>query len=152
MSSVGGFCVPVEVVHIDEVIGSGVFSLEFVKEGTLLWTPSLVQKYSPEEAAAVCASKSKEEANIWLRQAFILATEPELLCVNVTDNGRFTNHSCKPNSGYASASMPSVALRDILPGEEITVDYSGLGSPQWYQDLCHLYGVLPTDQVASMYP
>ena len=36
---------------------------------------------------------------------------------------RFVNHSCEPNSGFRDG-LDLVALRDILPGEEITWDYS----------------------------
>lgn len=35
----------------------------------------------------------------------------------------YVNHSCDPNSGFKNG-LDLVALRDILPGEEITWDYS----------------------------
>ena len=35
----------------------------------------------------------------------------------------YVNHSCAPNSGFRGG-LDLVALRDILPGEEITWDYS----------------------------
>ena len=78
----------------------------------------------------------REQSAIWLRQAFVLESEPEYLCTNVEDEGRFVNHSSDPNTGFASTERPSVALRDIAMGEELTCDYNGLGSPQWYRDLC----------------
>ena len=34
----------------------------------------------------------------------------------------YVNHSCEPNSGFR-AGLDLVALRDILPGEEVTWDY-----------------------------
>jgi SET domain-containing protein len=42
-----------------------------------------------------------------------------------TDPMRFTNHSCQPNSRLSirDGRIEIYALRDIAPGEEITVDY-----------------------------
>ena len=90
---------------------------------------------------------------MYLRQGFVLASDLNNLCVNTNDLGRYTNHSSNPNSGFAeftSSTDASVALKDISVGEEITCDYSGLGSPQWYKDLCAQYGVLSTDAVAKL--
>lgn len=38
------------------------------------------------------------------------------------DNSRFLNHSATPNTAHRGDTQ--VALRDIMPGEEITEDYS----------------------------
>ena len=146
-----GFLIAVEIRFVDEGIGCGVFSVGFVEKGTLLWIPSMVKKYSPKETSDILQSMSKNGTQEWLRQAFVLANEPDFLCVNVDDDGRYVNHSSNPNSGFASALLPCVALRDILAGEEITCDYAGLGSPQWYKTLCDEYGVLPTDEVARRF-
>ena len=146
--SQAGFLVSVEVKFIDSVKGSGVFTKEFIAEGTLLWVPTLVKKYSREEVLLYLSGETdREQSAIWLRHAFVLESEPEYLCTNVEDEGRFVNHSSDPNTGFASTERPSVALRDIAMGEELTCDYNGLGSPQWYRDLCSSYGVLSTDEV-----
>lgn len=40
------------------------------------------------------------------------------------DSGKYVNHSCAPNStGLLEFDNVSIALRDILPGEEIVEDY-----------------------------
>jgi hypothetical protein len=44
----------------------------------------------------------------------------------------------------------SFALKDIAVGDELTCNYSGLGSPQWYKDLCVQYNVLATDDVTKL--
>ncbi len=48
-----------------------------------------------------------------------------------TDNHRFTNHSIHPSVGTIGAKEgddgDDIALRDIEPGEEITVDYRVFG-------------------------
>jgi len=147
----GGFCVPIEIKFINETIGSGIFSTHFIKAGTLLWTPTLVQKYSPNEVIEMVKSMTKCNAHVWIRQAFVLHDQQNFLCVNITDYGRFMNHSSNPSCGYASESVTSVALRDILPGDEMTCDYSGLASPEWYKQICVEYNVLPTDEVARRF-
>jgi hypothetical protein len=147
-----GFLVRVIVKYVNPVKGSGVFAEDFIAEGTLLWVPTLVKKYSRQEVLMYLSGiTDREEAAIWLRQAFVLDNEPEYLCVNVDDDGRFVNHSSDPNTGFASTDRPSVALRDIAAGEELTCDYSGLGSPQWYRDLCSSYGALSTDEVVRKF-
>lgn len=146
-----GFLVPVEVRFVSDTVGHGVFSLESVKKGTEMWIPNLVEKIPSDEVATRLEPMSKEEANIFLRQGFVLATDLDSLCVNVTDMGRFTSHSSNPNMGCASGSDISVALRDIQAGEELTCDYRGLGSPPWYKELCLEYDVTPTDEVARLY-
>ena len=93
----------------------------------------------------------REKARIWLRHSFVLMDDSGFLCVNETDNGRFVNHSSTPTSCYASTTEPSVAFRDIEAGEEITVDYSGLGDPKWYQDLCQEFDVLTTSEVVRRF-
>jgi len=62
---------------------------------------------------------------------------------NPTDSGRLTNHSSDPNMG------PDIALRDILPGEEITMDYSFHGNPDWYQKICAKYDIFTENQIAE---
>lgn len=149
-----GFLVPVELRFIDDKIGHGVFSLGPILRGTEIWKPNLVVKVSLEDLKTILKDMTCEKANEYLRQGFVLSSDLDHLCVNVDDLGRFTNHSSDPNMGYAdfteSQTEASVALRDIAAGEELTCNYSGLGSPQWYKDLCVLYNVTPTDEVAMM--
>lgn len=145
------FLVPLEVKFINNKIGHGLFTKTDIPKGKLLWTPKLVKKYSIEECTRILQSKSREDGNTWLRQSFVLRDDQNYLCVNETDVGRFMNHSSNPNTGAASAEEPSIALRNINAGEELTCDYSTLGSPYWYQELCEKYCVIPTNDVASLY-
>jgi SET domain-containing protein len=148
-----GFLIPVELRYVSESVGQGVFALESVAKGTAAWTPNLVEKYSPTELETLLKNMTSLKAHEFLRQGFVLSSDMDHFCANVDDLGRYTNHSSNPNMGYADftgKSDTSVALRDIALGEEITCDYSGLGSPQWYKDLCLLYNVVPTDEVARM--
>jgi SET domain-containing protein len=149
----GGFLIKAEVRYIDEVKGHGVFALEAVPAGTLIWTPRLVTRHTEAEARNILfhSGLSREEAQTWLRHTFVLATDLDHVCSNVTDIGRFSNHSTTPTGIYASEERPSVAARDINVGDELTVDYSGLGSPDWYRALCRELDVISTDEVVRMY-
>lgn len=148
-----GYLISVELRYINEFIGHGVFALEDAPSGTALWSPVLVEKLTPIELTEKLEKLNKESAHEYLRQGFVLSSDLDHFCVNVHDLGRFTNHSSNPNVGYAdfaSNADTSVALRDIKAGDELTCDYSGLGSPQWYKDLCKQYNVLSTDEVAKL--
>lgn len=142
-----GFLIDVELRWISPVVGHGIFALEYVHEGTEVWIPNLVEKIHFSDVGKRLETFSKDKAHEYLRQGFVVASDLDYLCVNVDDLGRFTNHSSNPNMGYADGSPKSIALRDIEPNEELTCDYGGLGSPQWYKALCAQYGVTPTDEV-----
>jgi SET domain-containing protein len=148
-SEEGGFIVLVEVKHVNNAVGFGVFASKKIEKGTLLWTPKLVTRHTETDSYDILGKMTLEKANAWLRQAFVYADHFDFLCSNVDDDGRLVNHSSTPNTGYASSDVPSIALQDIEKGEELTCDYSGLGSPQWYKDLCKLYNVIPTDEIAA---
>jgi SET domain-containing protein len=73
------------------------------------------------------------------------------------------NHSCDPNSGFAHNDPVLYALRDILPGEEVTWDYStSIAEKGWGLDcLCGSkrcrgvilpFGDLSLDQQARLRP
>lgn len=49
--------------------------------------------------------------------------------------GERINHSCNPNAGFVSE-MKLVALRDILPGEDVTMDYATCSSMEDYRLVC----------------
>lgn len=88
----------------------------------------------------------------FLRQGFVLPPSEkegtgrkvdDYFYSNPTDAGRFMNHSNDPNCG------PDGTLRDIRAGEEMTMDYSFHGDPQWYRNICQKYGVLTEAQIAK---
>lgn len=58
--------------------------------------------------------------------SYLIVHDPELLI----------NHSCNPNTGFKN-DYTLVALRDIKSGEQITFDYSTVGTDGWEMDcLC----------------
>lgn len=58
----------------------------------------------------------------------------EWLFIDVNELSRSFNHSCEPNAGMRKRSE-LFALRDILPGEEITFDYSTTVGPNVTADM-----------------
>ena len=47
---------------------------------------------------------------------------------------RYLNHSCEPTAGV-KGKVTLVALKDLKPGEEVTVDYSLIeGDPAWFMN------------------
>lgn len=67
-------------------------------------------------------------------QAYTIQVAPDRY-IDTCPPGRFTNHSCEPNAGVVGDRI-LVALRDILPGEEIRFDYSTTMSENHWTMLC----------------
>ena len=68
-------------------------------------------------------------------QAYALQIGPDRY-IDTEPLGRFTNHSCAPNAGVVEDQV-LVALRPILPGEEIRFDYSTTMSENYWTLVCH---------------
>ncbi len=146
-----GFLIAYEVKECEEQVkGLGVFAKQDIAKGTMIWRPtSLIEKLSVEEVDARLESMTAEEAGVFLKRAFVMPSEEDKLCINPTDDGRFTNHSSKPNEYIPEGGKEAFATRNIKAGEELTIDYSGLASPQWYKKMCRQYGVMSTDEVVE---
>ena len=100
--------------------GYGVFAVEPICAGELLvvWGGTIV-----ESDLLLDLSPVKRRHSIQVEESLYLvpAEMPEV--------GDFINHSCSPNAGM-SGQMALVALRGIMPGEEICYDYAmSDGSP-----------------------
>lgn len=111
---------------------------------------SKLHDYLEEQTGDIQDADEKQEAKrIILRQGFVLPNSKqgddtdEYFCTNPTDAGRFMNHSSNPNCG------PDGTLRDIQPGEEMTMDYAFHGNPKWYQAICHEFGVQTEHDIAQ---
>ena len=94
--------------------GRGVFAKEFIRAGTTIErVPVLVVPI-----ADIAASRLADYAFTWSRRRVALAL----------GYGSLYNHSYTPNARYLEAGRSAqefVAIRDIVPGEEITVNYNG---------------------------
>lgn len=100
-------------------LGYGVVATRRIPRGTVTWaqdpldvvlTPEAIRGLGPAYAGLVSHYGFRDQpGNV-------------VLC---WDLGRFLNHSCQPSCGGTDYRF-EVALRDILPGEELTNDYATL--------------------------
>lgn len=140
------FVVPVAVRDTAQYGGGhkGVFALTNIPSGTKywIWTDRIKSIHFMELEDFIIANEVKD-VQLFLRQGFVLPDKLDFFHTNPTDAGRYINHSSTPNCGADGA------LRDILAGEEMTMDYAWHGNPDWYKVICAKYGVLTEAQVAA---
>jgi hypothetical protein len=107
-------------VAASDVEGVGVFAAEPIKKGTLIW------RYEPDFDRLVPAAWLDEQTPMmqdFLRKyAYPAHDRPEMLVIEI-DNGRFMNHTLKPNTDFTRV-VEGYATRDIAPGEELLCNYS----------------------------
>jgi len=106
--------------------GGGLYAMEFVPAGGLVfrWVDGRDQIYSLDYPADLPADEREEFKKLASTdgQAWYLAG----------DDGSYFNHSSNPNVRVVRESGPAamwdrVAVRDIEPGEELTMDYGEIG-------------------------
>jgi hypothetical protein len=147
------FTIPVEI-RLAPQYGKGqygVFASEDIPPETNFWVwTDRVQKMHWTEVKDYIArhfgSNEKDIPRIqnFLRRGFVIPPPyDDYWNSNPTDAGTLMNHSSTPNCG-----RPKGTLRLVRKGEELTMDYSGNGNPQWYIDLCHSYGILTGVEIA----
>ena len=96
--------------------GTGLFSSGPIPKGGLIsrWNPRWGSTFSQQEALSLPAIALKTLIHFgWLKDD-VWYLEP--------DNGKFTNHSRKPNC-ISNEHFQVFAARDIFTGEELTEDY-----------------------------
>ena len=96
--------------------GIGLVAKEFIKKGRVVWT------YHPLIDIKVDKKSLPKEA-IDFYNTYGVEYKKGKLALN-TDNARFINHSKNPNTKSLGKFKDNVAIKDIAPGEEITIDYS----------------------------
>ena len=112
-------------LKVSKISGLGLFADELVKKNTIIWRfePSIDLLFSIENIEKLSSHAQKQFYNY----AFLDKTHCKyMLC---GDDARFFNHSNNPN---CDDSLPdkTIALRDIIPGEELTVNYK-----TFYEDI-----------------
>lgn len=108
-----------EVRFISEEIGYGVVAKKFIPKGTITWVlDELDREFTPAEVE----SMSPAARDIMDIYSYRNSSGNHVLC---WDNGRFVNHSF--NSTCLSTAYDfEIAVRDIMPGEQLTDDYGYL--------------------------
>src|SRR5262245_54589509 len=97
--------------------GLGLFAHEFIPAGTVIWKFKLnFDSLIPPDMLPLLSPVARQQ--LMLYSAYDAEDGYYVLSA---DDDRFTNHSNDPNSRAIGGT--TVALRDIHPGEEITIDY-----------------------------
>lgn len=112
------------IIGPSKINGIGLFAAEPISKGTEVWRydPRFDIAFEPEEVKQM----SKVQQELIDQHAYLSIEQNKY--IYPTDNGRFMNHSSKPNMDVVrvrptDTETSAVANRDIEVGEEITVDY-----------------------------
>jgi len=103
--------------------GRGVFALRRFREGETVLVWNLSRKVRRDDIASVSAEE-RHFLNPFDDEFLVLLGEPE----------RCVNHSCQNNTRVER--FTDVAIREIVPGEEITSDYQSGGVPVDFECRC----------------
>lgn len=110
-------------LDLSGIHGVGLFAAEFIPKDTVIWKFNrLIDLRCSEQEIADLPAASREQI-----QKYSYREKHSGLYVLCGDDARFFNHSEKPNclDYYHSEEQDlTVALRDILEGEELTCDYA----------------------------
>ncbi|HEY8402714.1 MAG TPA: SET domain-containing protein [Cytophagaceae bacterium] len=102
--------------------GIGLFADEFIPKGTVIWelTKGIDQLFDQGTMEVLKKARGFDSVGKYLFKSKVSGSY--ILCA---DDARFMNHTKYANT-YSGPEddAPTIALRDIHPGEEITCDYS----------------------------
>lgn len=108
-----------EIRYVSDEVGHGVFAKSSIPCGTITWVMDhLDREFTPQQVA---------DMPDFVRENFLTYTYRNRFgnFVLLWDHTRYMNHSFRPNC-VATAYGFEVAVRDILPGEQMTNDYGWL--------------------------
>lgn len=110
-------------LRASEIQGVGVFLLEPVKKGQLIWRfDSRVDRVYSEEEIASLPERMQRFIRIYSTRHE--GTKLRVLC---GDNGRHFNHSDRPNTLSLGVTFgEDVAAEDLAAGTELTSDYNAI--------------------------
>ena len=127
-------------VKPSEIHGLGLFAKTRIPKGEIWWhaRPGDVLIITKNQFRTLELSQKNENLEAYLKTLLTYSyyerdLDALIFCL---DNSRYVNHSFNANSGANEDEngFCSVALRDILPGEEITEDYSKYTICSWIQN------------------
>lgn len=108
-----------ELRFVSPEIGYGVFATRRIPRGTITWALChLDHVLSPARRLELPPAYT----DLVLTYSYMTARGDAVLCWDI---GRYVNHSCDPSCLSLSDEM-EIAVRDILPGEQLTDDYGML--------------------------
>ena len=112
--------------------GVGIYSINRLEPETLIWKYN-VDEDSEEEARRVLNSLTRpEDKRLWVEHVFAWRDK----IVVLKDDMELINHSPEPNVYFSQKDGNIRALKVILSGEELLIDYRLLGSyPEFYKKM-----------------
>ncbi|RDW19647.1 SET domain-containing protein [Oceanobacillus chungangensis] len=115
-----------KLYYINDQIGFGVFATKFIPKGTITWAlDELDHILEPEFVAKL----DKHRRKFLNKYTYRNRNGQYILC---WDLGRYVNHSFHANC-MGTAYDFEIAIRDILPGEQLTSDYGTLNIGKSYK-------------------
>ncbi|HEU4496078.1 MAG TPA: SET domain-containing protein [Flavobacterium sp.] len=135
-----------EVKFISDAVGYGVVAKKLIPKGTITWVQDELDRlYSIEEAERLSPQIKKHLETY----CFTNGNGQKVLC---WDNAKFVNHSFSP-SCMSTAYDFEIAVRDILPGEELTDDYGYLNVEKAFEaeDEGHERKIVYPDDLLQFY-
>jgi hypothetical protein len=117
-----------ELRFVSPLIGYGLFATKIIPKGTITWV------FDPLDQ--VITDGEYKNISFFVRKAldtysYLNGNGDRILC---WDHARYVNHACNPACLAAGFDF-EIAVRDILPGEEITDDYGTLNLER--EMICH---------------
>lgn len=108
-----------ELRYISSDIGHGLVATCLIPRGTITWVRDDLDQVLPPNYGSHLPALLREQLETY---SFRDREGNRILC---WDQARYVNHSCRPNCVSADFDF-ELAVRDILPGEELTDDYGTL--------------------------
>ena len=105
-----------EVCHTGTDIGLGVFAMTLIPTGTIVYAMDSLEIVLPPDIRLWDSPCYAEAFHQYAYQS------PDGRWIINWDHGKYVNHSCQPNTLAAGYGF-EIAVRDILPGDEMTTDY-----------------------------
>jgi uncharacterized protein len=137
-----------ELRFINDKIGHGVVATKLIPKGTITWALDKLDR--------VFTPKQIQEMDPMMQDVMDIYTyrNPDGNYVFCWDNARFVNHSSNSNC-ITTAYDFEIAIRDILPGEELTDDYGYLNLDEPFEVLPEpgsTRNVIYPDDLVRYYP
>ncbi len=95
--------------------GLGLVALALIVSGEIVWEQTEEQEYF--------SNQELEELPIEKARLAYWDNEAQAFAIGINDPSNYMNHSCQPNLGW-KGEHTLVAIKNILPGEEVTYDYA----------------------------
>lgn len=138
---IGGMLHPdTELRFVSDDIGYGIFATKLIPKGTITWVKDDLDRIISKEDLH---KFSPAIFDTMMKYTYRDANGDFVFCWDLT---RYVNHSFSPNSMPTALGF-EIAIRDILPGEEMTNDYGTLNIQEPFE--CQYD---PVSQRGCVYP